>query len=494
MIHSFYHSVLQKRVLLTMVIVVAIIQLSTLPNRYIETDESWLAEHSYSFLHEGIVRLKTMPEILGLDTRSFVYHKLFAWFGAVVISIFGFAITPLKISAFLFYLAFLYLLYKHVISRTSNLNKAYLALLLVMCAPLVIRKSYSFRPDMMLMFFSFAVYYFLTKYRKHGDIKWVVVAGVLAGLGFLTHLNGVAFCVAGFLFLAVYKKFKAVVIFSLVAIPICAVYFLDLLPAGNFDTFLYQITNWPTVNHGDNYIGGGAWQIVWGRIEKLLSEHQRFFWSDRVIGLSAIFFLSLIVGFRKLWADHRPLLLYMLLSVLALNIFGSHVAERYAVFYYGFMALISMHAMFYLLENGHAATKLIMLLLVLLQFAFASKELSTLYTKSYNTVESHRYIVSQIPDSNPKILVPWELIFNDFEKHDFYSYKTYEYLGEKLPGGKMTQAELLHKADELGMDYIIVNDLRANDKHHWFYQWEVVANPYYSQFYKDDRYMILKHQ
>ena len=78
-----------------------------------------------------------------------------------------------------------------------------------------------------------------------------------------------------------------------------------------------------------------------GRLSKLLSEHKRFFWGDRVMGFSILFFCSLVLNFRYLKREYADLLLFFLLLVLSLNIFGSHVAERYVLFYYGAMCVIT---------------------------------------------------------------------------------------------------------------------------------------------------------
>src|SRR5690606_1206580 len=107
----------------------------------------------------------------------------------------------------------------------------------------------------------------------------------------------------------------------------------------------------------------------------LLSEHRRFFWGDRVIVFSVIFFVALISNFKQLKKRHKDLIIYMGIIVFSLNVFGSHVAERYLLFYYGFMAFISAIWLVSLREHSHVAFRIMAVLLVTTQLIFAGKEL-----------------------------------------------------------------------------------------------------------------------
>lgn len=490
-INRLLNNLLKPQVLYGVFIFFGIIWLLTFHHRYIEADECILGEYSYSFLKEGIVRVKTIPAIQDWDVRLFPHHRFFTWFGAGVIGVFGWSIYWLKISMLPWYALFFVFLYKYFKLYELQKHKFLLASLLIFTTPIILLKSFSFRPDIILMVEGMALLYFISKYRMNKKLIDLVWAGFFAGLGFLTHLNGAAFCIAGFLFLLVRKEFKGLIPYTLAGAVVGGIYFLELLPGNNFQLFIDQLTNWPTVNHGENFMGTGPISLVVGRVVKLLSEHKRFFWSDRVMGFSIVFLLSLILSFKSLKKNHSDVLLFMLVLVLSLNVFGSHLAERYILFYYGPMAVISALGIFYLLENRTWKQGLIILSL-LAHFAMSILMVVDIYKRSNDYPTLHSEILSHIEGVDSKILVPYEMIYDEFPNRDLYVYKTYEYLQEGMPDKSMSQEQLFEKADELGMDFIVINENLANDEGRWFYNWNIEKNGFFDVHYQDDKCLILK--
>lgn len=464
-----------------------------LHHRFIENDECVLGEYSYYFLHEGVVKLKTIPEILTWDERLYSHHRFFTWYGAFIIQVFGWSITALKSSILPFFGLFFILLYKYFQLEKFDNRYFLTAALIVFTSPIILLKSFSYRPDILLMAEGMAIIFFLRKYRLSKEWRFALFAGAVAGLSFLTHLNGVAFCIAGFFFLVIRKEYKSLVPYVGAGVLVGGLYFIEFLSPGVFEAYIYELTHWPTVNHGENYIGGGGVMgIIEGRFLKLLSEHRRFFWGDNVIAFSVLFFISLVFGFKYLKQKVGDALLFLLLLVLSLNIFGSHVAERYVLFYYGPMAVISAVALMHWLEKKRTWKVLIWSLAVILQFVFAIKMVIELRDKSYPTVQYHADILDKIPnEEKPKILGPYELIYNELPDYDLYCYKTYEYL-EESSGEVWTQKALFEKAHSLNMEYIIISDRMAEYPANWFFGWKIVQSPLYEQYFKDDFYLILK--
>lgn len=482
---------LKQQVVYVLFILFGITWLFTFHNRYIEADECILGEDGYSFLTEGIVRIKTMSGFQDWGTRFFPHHRFFTWYGAGVISVFGWSITWLKISILPWYGLFFYFLFKYFKLNDLSKEKFAIASFLIFTTPIILLKSFSFRPDVILMSEGMTILYFLSKFRREGKTPDLVWAGAFAGLGFLTHLNGVAFCIAGFLFLLFRKEYKALLPFTIAGAVIGGLYFLELLPGNNFQTFIDQLTNWPTVNHGENFIGSGPLSLVLGRIGKLLSEHQRFFWSDRVMGFSILFLLSLLLSFKQLKKNHGDVLLFILLLVLSLNVFGSHLAERYILFYYGPMATITALGFYYILESAPWKNALI-ILAIITHLAMSVMMIIDIERRSKDFPTLHAEILSHIEDKDSKIVVPYEMIYDELPNRDLYVYKTYEYLQEEMPDKTMSQTQLFKKADELGMDYIVINENLAEDKGRWFYNWQIDRNEYFEVFYQDDKSLILK--
>lgn len=490
--NSILASIISSKYLLILLGLFLVAWLVTFHHRYIEADECILGEYSYSFLQHGYVKVKTIPLISDWDERMFAHHKLFTWFGALIISIFGWSITWFKISVLPWYLLFYYFLYQYFkFKKLSQLHFIWAALL-IFTTPIILLKSYSFRPDIILMTEGMALLYFLSRTLDSKQIKWAIASGVVAGLGFLTHLNGAAFCIAGFVFLLLYKEYRLLLPYVLAGGTVGGLYFIELLPPGNFDAFVTQLKNWPTVNHGENFVGNGSvGSLILGRVEKLLSEQQRFFWGDKVMGFSVLFFLTLIFSFNHLRKNYSELLIFLLLLVLSLNIFGSHVAERYILFYYGAMSVIAAIGLGHLV-NAKRWQQYLILVSLAFHFVLAGNMIFKILERKYDAPKLNHFALSQINDKSSKILVPYEMIYNDFPDLDLYVFKTYEYLGEELPSGKMSQLQVFNQAHELGMDFIIINERLAGNKSAWFYQWEIQPNSYYKEFFRDDRFLILQ--
>lgn len=494
--NKFYNNVISNKLIYVLFALFGVLYLISLFHRYIEDDECILGEYSYYFLHEGIVRVKTMPAILNFDERMFAHHKFYTWSGALFIHIFGWSIYLLKTTTFIWYGLFFFLVYKYFkLINVDNKKLHFLvASFIIFTAPIILVKSFSFRPDILLMMEGMAVIYFLKKYRMEHAVSSVILAGVFAGLAFLSHLNGIAFCIAGFFLLLILKEFKALWIFTVSGGLVGSLYFLDLLAPGNFEGFIYQLMNWPTVNHGENYTGdGNIFSIITGRIVKLLSEHQRFFWGDRVLAFSALFVVGLVFNFKRLRSIDREIVYFILLLIPALNIFGSHIAERYLLFYYGPMAVISAFWIVSLKKRSDVVQKTVVLALLVLHLSFSGKMFMSIFEKNYNAPKLHREVLGAVVSSpDDKILAPYPFIYNEFENYDLYAYKTYEYLQEDMDH-KMTQMEVLSKANALGMDYIIIDEQMRNNKLlHWFNGWEIIENPYYEVDKVVQGHLILK--
>lgn len=490
---TFYRKIVTGKSLYIIFSLAAIFFLFSFYNRYIEDDEAVLGEYSYYFLHEGIARWKTMPDILNFDTRIYPHHRFFTWTGALIIKIFGWSIYALKTSTLVWYAIFFFLLYKYFqLTKLENKKKHFvIGAFIIFTAPIILLKSFSFRPDILLMTEGLAALYFLKRYRVSGAFKNVWIAGGIAGLAFLTHLNGVAFCVTGFFFLLIFREFKALLFFTVSGAIVGGLYFIELLPPGNFDAFIYQLTNWPTVNHGENYIGGGFFSIIEGRVMKLLSEHQRFFWGDKVIAFSVLFLIGLIFNFKALKAKDKEVLYYVLILIPALNIFGSHVAERYILFYYGPMAIISAIWIYDLQNRRSAVLKTLTLLVVCLHLVFGAKMLFAVLENNYDTTGTHKAVLSSLKDPKAKILAPYAFIFNELPHYDLYAFKTYEYLQEDL-SSPMSQEYFFSRANALGMDYIIIDSEQREAKYmKWIADGKVEPNRYYTVYAKRDDYLIL---
>ena len=486
-INKVFSGVLAGRGIKIVLIVLAAIYLVTMYNRYIQADENWFGEQAYWLLKEGKVKLKSIPLIFNWDTEFLVYHKLLVWFGAGIIKVFGWSVYPLKAFNLLCFIVCLLLIRKYLANESSAFK--YLLMAIVLLTPLSLVKSFEFRPEVPVMMFGFASFLFLSKYLDSGRIIQICIAGLLAGLAFLVHLNGAIFCVTGVLVLLWYKKLKGAIVFSLIAIPVCFIYFLNLLEGDNFAQWAYNLKNWPS----HNFSRAVDQNILITIVDRIISEQKRFFWNGEVAGISVLFFASLILKGKYLWNNHRVLILYTTSQILLLALLGSHKAPRYLMFHVPFMALVIAYTIKNIAEQDKAWAKISILVLLLAQVVFLMVGAAHILRKNNPHASKHEEVLSHIPQG-ASLIGPWELIYNGLENHQIYSYRSYEYLEEKMPV-PFTQEQVSAKIDSMQIEYIVIDeDMKTNDVYHWFPDWEISEKIPFKEYYRGEDYLILKKQ
>ena len=341
-----------KRTILFILLLGCIAFIVSMWHRYAYIDDCFFGEQAYWLAKEGIVRTKTIQAGLGWEERLFVYHKLNIWIGAIIINLFGWSIYYLKTLTLLIYISFFFLLKKYLqVDRERFPETTFLLVsLLIFVNPLTFIYGFTYRPEIMVMVAGFVSFIALEKVRINNSRPnlWSIIAGIAAGVAFLTHLNGIIFAVSGFFYLIIYRKYKLLIPFMISGGIMMSFYFIDLLPSGNLAGFLAQISNWPDAVSGNYHSKANFFTNI---LIKLSTEHQRFFWGDKVIAFSMLFFISFILAFRYLKETHKPLLLYTGMLILFLNLLGSQIAERYLLYYYPMMALIIALSIFHFIKE-----------------------------------------------------------------------------------------------------------------------------------------------
>jgi hypothetical protein len=463
-------------------------------NRYLGSDECWFGEQSYWLLHDGIVRMESMPGILGLSEHCYVYHKLFIFMGSAIIAVFGWSVTYFRIASLMFFLLFLSVFVFYMRNNKLLYNKKHivLAVFLLVVNPMMAMKSFEFRPEIMMMALGFISFYALDNFKKHSKkMIWPIVGGLFAGMTFLTNMNGVAFCVAGFLFLLIAKEYKGLAVYTFTSLVVISLFFFDLLDEGAWQNFTYQLTNGVNNRINENVVGSSYGQFIINKIIRLGKEHERFFWSIKTMFFSALFFLALFSNFKKLKTKYGSMFLYLVLLILSNNIFGSHVAERYIVFYFPFMSLVITVFLIDIVKHKLMIIRALAIMLFVVQIGASFFFISKIISKNHDFVAEHEYVFEKIDSVDAKILGPWDLIYNGLEKHRLYSFKTYEYI-DHINGNKMTQQQFLAKAHEFKIDFIVLPEsMRYDELKSWFADWIIEDNPYYQEFYENEDFKIL---
>ena len=483
-----------KKVLLFVLALTGFVFVLSMWHRFIYIDDCWHGEEAYWLANEGVVKTKSMQGILGFENKVMVYHKLNVLIGALVIKLFGWSVYYLKLITLFFYSFYFYVLYRFIRRFPVKYDQKHfvLAAFLVFVTPLMVHLGFTFRPEILAMFFGFLSYFMLEIFLETNQRKWVVFSAIFAGLAFFTHLNAMIFGIAGFILLAVNRRFAASGIFVVVTLIVSMLYTFDLWAGDNYKIFVYQIENWPTLKLGKNYFDNNLVDFVVKKGINLLSEHQRFFWSDKVIVFSVIFFFSVIIRFKYLVANYKSLFIYTVALILSLNVTGSHIAERFMIYYYPFMALIVAVSINSLLtESGKPFYKFFFVMAIVAQLVLVGVRFQDIFRQNDNYPAIHSELSKQINDPGAKVLAPDRFIFNEIERRPILSYHVWEYY-EDINDTKLTQLSALKLASELGAEYIILDEEMLSDMRPYFKEGVVNPNPYFGIFKKYDTYLILK--
>ncbi|MBL6446561.1 glycosyltransferase family 39 protein [Fulvivirga sp. 29W222] len=493
MIERFHNTFFSRKFLISIISLLAILYLISLYHRYLQQDEPWFGEQAYWLVKEGNVKLKSMPGVFNWSSDMLIFHKLFVWTGALLITLFGWNVYIFKTFIFLLFLACIYFVYrfsKQYLNNSSQL--ALLILVLFLGIPELIHRSFMFRPEVMVMTLGFLSFVFLYQSIENKKVERYILGAVFAGLAFLTHLNALVFPIAGFLFLLFFRQWKGLVIYSVTTGLVCSIYSIGLWDMDSIETYKYQMQHWPT--HQDSFgekIEGGIFGIIWNNIARLLNEHKRYFWDQDVWGVSGLFILALITRFRLLKQQYYRLLAYTIILIITVGVFTSGHSPRYLVYLMPFMVMITGLVIYHLRDSKSVVVKTALTIAVVAHFVFAGMSFVKIYGKNSDFVASHEQLLARLEPCS-RILAPWEFIYNGIGDYEICSFKTYEYI-EDQEKRKLSQKELMTIAAEFGMDYIVVDTKRKNDKNFpWFKEWEITKSPYYKEYFRTEEYLVLK--
>ncbi|MCX6271178.1 MAG: hypothetical protein NTU44_08165 [Bacteroidetes bacterium] len=465
-------------------------------HRFIQIDENWFGEQAYWLCHEGVVKLRSMPGILDFDKHMYLYHKLLVWIGSVIVWVAGWSVYPFKFATLFFYLLFFFSLFQYYKGNKDKFSyqQYILILALVVLVPIMVVQSFIFRPEIYVMSLGFISFYYLDKYLSVNKISLVFLAALFAGLAFLITLNGVVFPLAGAVLLLFYRRYKVFFLFVLICAAIGMVFTIDLWGTGHYEIFVQQLKQWPTRKFGEIYLSNNAWGFFVSKIINLLNEQQRFFWSDRVFAFSGLFLISYLFNFKYLRKNYRAVFIYLNTLVLALNLTGSHIAERYLIYYFPFMAVIVSVSLLRSDNRSFRYLQYVFVLLIVMNLFSVGKQFGFVFRENEDSSRTHAEILSKLPDKQGVIFAPWKFIFNEIGKHDFVSYQALQYYQDDRP--KMDQASVTRLLQEnyhvryLILDRDITRD-EPND-YDWFRGGPAKENTLLRPVYQDSQYQILE--
>ena len=415
-------------------------------------DDAWLGEHAYFQSKLGYVKSNFMEGLTLQEIRVLCHHKLMTLQGALVIDTFGFGLFLLKGISLVYFTIFLLLSFNYLKDKFSS-TYIYLFYLLLFGSPLVFEFAFVFRPEIPLMTIGFSLYLVLERLKNNPENGNYLAAfgGLLAGIGFSTHLNGVIFLLAGITVLCLSKRYRKVVFFVIGFLPGAAVYFYDYRSLEDFNFFVFQVYNSPLVEKIEG-------NFVLSILTRIVEEHLRFFHSPPEIIISIILVFSVVLLYKRKMED-QTLMHYFLALALFLAIFSANKTSKYVIIFIPYIFIIYLNAIQTVRKFEYKNAFTFIVLFGVLYFSIG-------IICEFNLIKS-RYSNDRYADAFKKcfindfkscsIVAPMQLIFYGYNK--FKSIQSQLLYTELQKSDKsITGIQFLERTRSFGIDFAMVSD------------------------------------
>lgn len=412
-------------------------------------DEAWFAEQSYWFIRDGQVRSELFRGYNGWENGIYVFHKLFVYAGAFVMSITGVTVLTSKLVAIFFGLLGGYLVWLH--GRSASREQQWLSIFLYVGCGTLIRYISVNRPETMCMALGFASYLALDPPGPSSRPR-PILAGLLAGLSALTHLNGIIYLLAGAIWLFVKLGWRLAFLFAIAGALTLSLYGLDAILDGNIAVLIKQFLNDPATQQNLH---------LSDKLSVLMDYHQIFFYGQNEIALTALVILCGI-AFRKHIHWTEPVFLYTLLLLISFWLLTKSITDIYFLLFVPWFAILAAGWLINYLPMQPAwqkRTSQVLLfiygLITILQFIFVITEnRNTADTEAHNSL-----LASYMPHKQTKVIAPIEFFFGQMDTYKILGL-TYYYFLEKEKG-IIPLDTFFHQAAQDNIAYII-SDHRLN--------------------------------
>ena len=427
------------------------ILLVTLIHRAEYFDEAWFAEQSFWVIRTGEVKSELFRGYNGWENRLYVFHKLFIYAGALVMSITGISVATSKVVSLSFGLLGGYLIW--VYNRSASQEQQWLSVLLYFGCGTLVRFISVNRPETMCMALGFASYLAL---EPPGTSRpKPILSGVLAGLAALTHLNGVVYLLVGTIWLFLRMGWRATFLFALVGSLTLSFYGLDALLAGDVGVLIDQFRNDPATQGNLNMAG---------KLSMMVDYHQLFFHSENEALLSALVLLSALL-FRKQIKLSEPILVYMLLLVFAFWILTKSNTDIYFLLFIPWLSILAARWLVIYLPNQPSwQLRLMQASLVAYAVVFALQVRFVLIeNRELPNMDRHNALLAtHMPHTHTKVIAPLEFFFGQMDNYQIRGL-TYFFLIER--GKKAVPLQTFFQAAEQDQVEYIISDHRLNDSY-----------------------------
>jgi hypothetical protein len=304
----------------------------------IHRDEAMIGEHAYWFSKTFAVK-STLARGLNLNWENHLwhYHKLLVYGGALVTSVFGFKVHALRLIPLVSYLALLMVFLRYLLAKYSTQTKWIVtAVALLFFNFQFFTSALVYRPEVLVTLFGFLSFVQLEKFRKSKSNISLGLASGFVAMAALSHLNGLAFGVAGLVYLLSVSNWRKSLQFSGLATLCFVPYFWDLWSVESLEAWLHTIADDPNLGHQQN--------IVLQLIVRVAEEHMRWFRNPQIAWFFLAFFLSLVGSGKAFWKKNSPLVAYCFALLIMVAILSYSKSTKYTIVYYPYMVLLMVAA------------------------------------------------------------------------------------------------------------------------------------------------------
>ncbi|AUD01862.1 ArnT family glycosyltransferase [Spirosoma pollinicola] len=411
-------------------------------------DEAWFAEQSFWFLRDGQVRSELFRGYNGWETGLYVFHKLFVYAGALTMYFTGFSVASSKLVSIFFGLLAGYLVWQY--SRKASREQQWLSVLLYFGCGTLIRYISVNRPETMCMALGLASYLVLD--TQDSTKPKPILAGILAGLSALTHLNGLIYLVTGAGWLVLRIGWRPAFLFSIAGGLTVSLYGLDAWLDGNLAVLAKQFLGDPATQQNLH---------LSDKLSVLADYHQIFFYGQNETALTVLVLLCGI-AFRRYITLTQPVFLYTLLLIISFWLLTKSITDIYFLLIMPWFAiLIAFWLTTYLPRQPAWQRKAAQVLLVLyclvsvVQFVNVINE----NREALNTEAHNALLASYMPEKHTPVIAPIEFFFGQMDNYKILG-MTYFHLLEREKGA-IPLNTFFKRAEQANVTYII-SDHRLN--------------------------------
>ncbi len=440
-----------RKTLVILLIVVSGIYIFSLFRATVNGDEAALAEQSYYLNKVGFVKSPIMDGMgIGWENRQYHYHKLFVATGAAVFNFFGLSLYLLRTINYLFFILASVLIGLYIKNQglVFGKNATLICILILLFNFTLLQAGMIYRPETMVMTLGFVSFYFLSRGLDQNKQIFFYLAAIFAGLSAFSHLNGLSFIFAGFVLLAIKRKYLHAVGFGFTSTIFGMLYFYDLNTIAELKMFWEQFTADPNLSKDDFRF--------FTPLFKIINEHLRFFWNLNIATFSILMLTSVITFFKSIKQKQFNLFVYFLALIIGLASVSHGKTLKYGLLYFPYIALIITFALSHLEELNSTKKKILIgiLAIFLLVNSFSTIKNCITYRDSIGRT---KMICSFLPQNNVNIQATECYYFNASKFFNIHSFLAFELYYEKYLKTKPTAVDFYDFAESHNNKYLILD-------------------------------------